>query len=48
MADPPVVQPQGIGRVQLEIDNPQQLEMQIFRIVGNEIHSVDRPLETRG
>ena len=43
---PPVAQPQGFGKVRLEIENRQPLKLSLFRILGNDLISTGRQIES--
>ena len=45
VGDPPVVQPHGSGKVSLKIENRQPLKLTLFRIIGNDLIPVERPIE---
>lgn len=43
---PPVAQPQGFGKVRLEIENRQPLKLSLFRILGNDLIPTGRQIES--
>ncbi len=42
----PVIQPQGLGQVRLEIENRQPMKLRLFRILGNDRIPIERPIES--